>query len=52
MAALALEASDGVAAKEEWQRSIDEAPRGPWVAYANEHLAALAGKRSGAGAGR
>jgi tetratricopeptide (TPR) repeat protein len=51
MTALALEPSDGAGAREEWQRSIDDAPRGPWTSYAREHLAALGGKRS-AGAGR
>lgn len=43
---LALETSDPVGARDEWQAALDAAPNGAWAKYAHAHLAALAGKRS------
>jgi tetratricopeptide (TPR) repeat protein len=42
LAALALEGSDPTGARDQWQRAVDDAPRGPWAAHAKAHLLALA----------
>ena len=49
---LALESSDPVGARDEWQAAIDAAPTGPWAKHARAHLAALAGRRTEAVGGK
>jgi tetratricopeptide (TPR) repeat protein len=52
LAAVALEPTDTAGARDEWQRTLDEAPSGAWAAHARAHLTALGGKRALAGGGR
>jgi tetratricopeptide (TPR) repeat protein len=52
MAALALEATDGAGAHDEWQKALEAAPNGAWAAHARAHLGALHGKRAPQGGGR
>jgi hypothetical protein len=45
--AIALEAADPAAAREQWQKAAEDGSEGAWATHARAHLAALAGARSG-----
>jgi tetratricopeptide (TPR) repeat protein len=46
LAALALESTDAVGARDAWQQAIEGAPQGPWVGHARAHLGALTRKHA------
>ena len=45
LVAIGLEGTDPAAARDAWQKYVDQAPNGPWAAHARAHVAALSGKR-------
>ncbi len=52
LSALALESTDRTGARDEWQRALDDDPSGVWAGQARAHLASLASRQTGTGAGR
>jgi hypothetical protein len=46
LAALALEGTDAAGSRDAWQRYIEAAATGPWVAHARAHVAALGAKHT------
>jgi tetratricopeptide (TPR) repeat protein len=45
LAALALESTDAVGARDAWEQAIEGAPQGPWAGYARAHWGTLNRKR-------